>query len=250
MPEITPILYVFAISHYCEKARWALDYLGIDYELRYVAPGEHRDIAKRLGAPGTSVPYLAVGERVIQGSAAIINWAQSMPSANGRSLAAEPDRKSCAEIEKRVDDIAGFHVRRFYYSEAMVEHPAMVRPLFIQGLPLSKRMLIRLAWQKIRKIMIKRMDLGAEQGEDSRRIVEAELNWIGGFLADGRSYLLGEEFSRADVAAASLLAPLALPNEHPTYGSIEHPPRLATVVAEWNQQRTLQWVRQIYAKHR
>jgi len=250
VPEITPVLYVFAISHYCEKARWALDYLGTDYELRYVAPGEHRDIAKRLGAPGTSVPYLAVGERVIQGSADIIDWAQSMRSTNERCLAAEPDSKSCAEIEKRIDDVAGVHVRRFYYSEAMVEHPATVRPLFTQGLPLSKRMLIRLAWQEIRKIMIKRMDLGAEQGEDSRRIVEAELNWIDGLLADGRTYLLGQKLSRADIAVASLLAPLALPDEHPTYGSIEHPPRLATVVAGWNQQRTLQWVRQIYAKHR
>jgi len=73
MPSITPVLYVFAISHYCEKARWTLDYLGIDYELRHVAPGEHGQIAKKLGAPRTSVPYLSTGDEVIQGSADIID---------------------------------------------------------------------------------------------------------------------------------------------------------------------------------
>jgi glutathione S-transferase len=28
-----PVLYVFAISHYCEKTRWALDHFGIAYRL-------------------------------------------------------------------------------------------------------------------------------------------------------------------------------------------------------------------------
>lgn len=27
-----PTLYVFAISHYCEKARWALDFFEVDYQ--------------------------------------------------------------------------------------------------------------------------------------------------------------------------------------------------------------------------
>ena len=44
------ILYVFNISLYCEKARWALDHFGIDCELRHVMVGTHRRIAKKLGA--------------------------------------------------------------------------------------------------------------------------------------------------------------------------------------------------------
>jgi Glutathione S-transferase, N-terminal domain len=50
------ILYVFAISHYCEKARWALDHYGIDYELEYTMPGANRKIAKKLGAKSGSLP--------------------------------------------------------------------------------------------------------------------------------------------------------------------------------------------------
>ena len=247
MAETTPVLYVFAISHYCEKARWALDYLGVDYELRHVAPGEHGEIAKKLGAPQSSVPYLAIDGRVIQGSADIISWAEK-ESSSGKSLT--PDAEACAEIEQRIDDVAGVHVRRFYYSEALVEHPSTIRPLFTQDLPLLKKLMISLAWGKIRKIMIDRMDLGTRQGEESKNILDEELNWVDGLLADGRSYLVGDRFSRADIAVASILAPLVLPAEHPVYAELQHPPRMTQELSPWEQRPSFKWVREMYAKHR
>ncbi len=246
----TPTLYIFAISHYCEKARWALDYLGIDYRLRYVAPGEHMKIAKQLGCPGTSVPYLALKDRVIQGSADIITWAESTRSSNGKRLTPDADIERAAAIEKRIDDIAGVHLRRFYYSEALVEHPSTVRPIFTKHLPLLKKLPIIVGWGKIRSIMKKRMDLGKQQGEESQAITDAELAWIDDLLSDGRAYLVGNRFSRADISVASLLSPLVLPEQHPTYVGLTHPPRLAATVAAWDERPSLRWVRDVYAKHR
>ena len=250
MNSSRPILYIFAISHYCEKARWALDYLGIEYELRYVAPGEHMQIAKDLGAPRTSVPYVSVDGQVVQGSAAIIDWADTATTSKDRRLTPGDDREECALIEKRFDDIAGVHVRRFYYSEAIVEFPNTVRPMFTRNLPLSKKLFISMGWGKIRKLMMARMDLGTEQGQESRDITEGELDWVDELLSDGRQYLVGDRFSRADIAAASLLAPLALPSEHPTYNKMKQPPRMAADVSNWEQRPSLQWVRDIYTKHR
>jgi len=242
-----PVLYAFAISHYCEKARWALDFLGVDYELHHVAPGEHGEIAKKLGAPGTSVPYLLIDDKVIQGSADIVSWAEG-ESTSGKSLAANSEAGD--EIEGRIDEIAGVHIRRWYYSEALVEHPSTIRPIFTRDLPLFKKMMISLAWGKIRRIMIARMDLGMTQGEESKSIVDNEVTWIDGLLADGRSYLVGNEFSRTDIAVASILAPLVLPQEHPVYKDLQHPPRLAQELSGWEQRPSFKWVRDIYAKHR
>ncbi|MBW2292390.1 MAG: glutathione S-transferase N-terminal domain-containing protein, partial [Deltaproteobacteria bacterium] len=45
-PTIT--LYEFSLSHYNEKARWALDYKGIPYRSRPVLPGFHQGILRRL----------------------------------------------------------------------------------------------------------------------------------------------------------------------------------------------------------
>ena len=245
----TPTLYIFAISHYCEKARWALDYLGIDYELRHVAPGEHIQIAKKLGCPASAVPYLELENRAIQGSADI-SWAESTRSANGKRLTPDVDIEQAVAIEKRIDDIAGVHVRRLYYSEALVEHPSTVRPIFTRYLPFLKKLPILLGWGKIRSIMKKRMDLCREQGDESQAITHTELLWIDELLADGRSYLVGNRFSRADIAVASLLSPLVLPEQHPTYAGLVHPPRLAATVSNWADRPSLKWVREIYAKHR
>lgn len=246
----TPILYVFAISHYCEKVRWALDYLGIDYALRHVAPGEHAQIARKLGASRSSVPYLQADGKVLQGSANILDWAEDAAADGDERLTPDAARDECGRIEKRIDEIAGVHIRRYYYSEALVEYPETVRPIFTRDLSLPKKLLIRLAWGKIRGLMIARMDLGENQGQESRAILEAELDWIDGLLADGRQYLVGDRFSRADIAVASLLSPLALPPEHPVYRNISHPPGLAKDIAGWAHRPALNWVCRMYTQHR
>ena len=105
-------------------------------------------------------------------------------------------------------------------------------------------------WGLVRQVMMGMMDLGPEQRKESRRIVEGELDWFDGLLSDGRRFLLGERFSRADMTAASLLAPLALPKEHPTYGMLDLPPLARADLARWSLRPAMAWVREIYSAHR
>ncbi len=245
-----PILYVFAISHYCEKARWALDSLAVDYELRHLAPGLHGLIAKRLGAPGSSLPLLVADGRVVHGSGAILEWADAATTNDSMRLCPDAMREECRLLEQRLDDVAGVHARRYYYSEALVEHPQTVRPMFTRDLSFGQGLLLRAAWGRVRALMIRAMDLGFEQGQQSKQILEQELDWFDGLLSDGRRFLVGDRFSRADLTAASLLAPIALPPEHPTYGRLELPPRARADLARWSDRPTTGWVREIYRTHR
>ena len=244
-----PKLYVFAISHYCEKARWTLDYLGIEHQVVYLAPGQHVKFSAQLGLKKSSLPILSTGETIIQGSTAIIDWAETQYT-SGRHLTPQENSKDCQEIEQRLDNIAGVHVRRYFYSEAMVDHPQIVRPIFTGNLPWLQKLIVSLGWGKIRRIMIQRMDLGPEQRVDSRTIVDTELTWLDSLLSDGRCYLVGDEFSRADLSAASLLAPLVSPPEHPVYAGLAMPPLITGEVAAWDQRASLQWVRRMYQEHR
>ena len=246
-----PELYVFAISHYCEKARWALDYLSVDYDLRFMAPGEHRKVAARISGSPSSVPYLVADGELISGSSAIIDWAENRVDDEAVKLTPEPGHlNACKEIEQRVDATAGVHIRRYYYSEALVETPNDVRDVFVRDLALVKGLVMRLAWKRVQEVMIRFMDLGFEQGQESRGIVDQELAWIDKLLKDGRTFLVGDCLSRADISVAAILAPLVLPPEHPTYRLMEHPPRMARELEEWRDRASLQWVRQIYAKYR
>ena len=98
--------------------------------------------------------------------------------------------------------------------------------------------------------MIKVMDLGPEQGIESKEIVEGELSWMDGLIADGRRYLVGDRFTRADLTAASLLAPLVIPMEHPRYPKLDLPDSMSAYIQELKDRPAINWVRGIYREHR
>jgi glutathione S-transferase len=244
-----PVLHVFAISHYCEKARWALDRFGIGYRMSHVMPGANRKRAKQLGLRAGSLPFLQIGTSAIGGSDAIIDWGEENRSATSASLRGD-DPAAVRALENRLDEVIGVHVRRYYYSDALLNDPASVRPIFSRDLPFLPRLAMRAAWPKIVPVMIRFMDLGKSQGLESRDILLRELDWLDGILADGRPFLVGGALSRADITAASLLAPLVSPLQHPTYAALKLPDALAATVAGWQDRRSLTWVENIYAQCR
>jgi glutathione S-transferase len=244
-----PVLHVFAISHYCEKARWALDHFNVPYQLLHIMPGRNRPAAKTLGLKTGSLPFLQLGDTAIGGSSAIIDWAETQRGATASSLTAR-DAAEAAVLEQRLDNIIGVHVRRFYYSDALFNDPASVRPIFARDLPFLQKWAVTLGWSKIVPLMIKAMDLGPLQGAESHDRLIVELDWLDGLLADGRRYLAGDAFSRVDITAASLLAPLITPAQHPTYATLALPVALARSIAPWRNRPILQWVKRIYAEHR
>ena len=71
-----PILYQFPISHYCEKARWALEHRNIDYEIKNLIPGPHITTLKKI-APQSHTPVLQCEGNTIQGSEKIIDYLEA-----------------------------------------------------------------------------------------------------------------------------------------------------------------------------
>ena len=186
----------------------------------------------------------------MQGSAAIVDWAAA---AGAKHLTPNTRREACLEVEKRLDDGMGVHVCD-YCSEALVDHSETVRPIFATDLTLFHKMLLSGTWRAVRKGMIDLMDPGPEQGQDSKRIVEGELSCLDGLLSNGRRFLVGEQFSRADMTAVSLLAPLLAPltspNEHPPHADLRLPRRLAADLVSWENRPSINAVREIYGQYR
>ena len=236
---MTNQLYVFAVSHYCEKAQWALAHHGITHELCFLAPGLHFHLAKDHSLIETSVPILIHDKGVVQGSANIMDWAE-LQSDPQNSIAAN----GASEIEQRVDDILGVHVRRFYYSEVLVNDPDEAEREFTAGLAAADKKTFNEIFSLVRDGMIDAMDLGSAQGEESRMIVKRELAWLDELLEDGRDYLIADRFSRADLAVAALTSPIVKPIESPlsSYYSLDN--------SEWNVHPCLSWAREIYRRHR
>ncbi|MEJ2451671.1 MAG: glutathione S-transferase N-terminal domain-containing protein [Gammaproteobacteria bacterium] len=67
------LLYQFPISHYFEKARWALDYNQVPYATKNLLPGLHlRTLRNKVN--DTTLPVLRMNGEYIQGSDRIIDF--------------------------------------------------------------------------------------------------------------------------------------------------------------------------------
>jgi glutathione S-transferase len=117
MVTARPQLITFAASHFCEKARWALDWHGISYDEVGWPPGLHRILAKRRGLKEAKVPILFDGEDVVQGTVAIVDWADRKGQNQDRTLTPKDGRSEVSEIENRAGDLIGVHVRRLAFAD-------------------------------------------------------------------------------------------------------------------------------------
>jgi glutathione S-transferase len=102
-----------------------------------------------------------------------------------------------------------------------------------------------------RRLIVVRMNARPKLLPTFERGVEAELDWFDGCLG-GRDHLVGNSFGRgrADLTAASLLAPLARPLACPLYRHPKLPEAAEEALARWSTRPSLRWVERIYAEHR
>jgi glutathione S-transferase len=247
--EAKPKLITFAASHFCEKARWALDWLGLDYEEVGWPPGLHLVLTKVHGAKASTLPIVLDGGALIQGSGVIIDWAESKVRGRGRSLTpARPDEAK--EIERRTDAVIGVHVRRLAFAELLPRHAHVVKPALFYRASGWRRVAGDVMWPVTRRLMQHIYDAGPGAAADSRAKLEAEFDWLDAKLADGRPYLAGDRFSRADLTVASLLANFVRPAELPREHGMEGPASLAADVTRWSERPVMAFVREQYRKHR
>jgi glutathione S-transferase len=227
----------FGISHYCEKARWALDWHGIAYEEINWPPGVHIILAKSCGAKQTSLPILLAGRTVIQGSGAIIDWADRQTRDPARRLTVVDAR----QIEQRADSVIGAHVRRLVYAGLLPRYPELAN---------AHRLAANAKWPLSRRIMMRMHDITPDAAAESRSILESELDWLDSTLADNRRYLAGDRFSRADITVASLLVFFARPQGMPTYWAMSIPAALLADRERWRDRPVMRWVVAQYQAHR
>ena len=243
------VLYTFQISHFAEKARWALDWKGVKYQERRLLPGPHLAVTRRLGKV-TSVPILVCDGQVVQGSSAIINFAdERWPDRPLTSqTAAERDRER--ELERWLDDELGAPVRRMFYFHALGE-PNLVRPLLTQRGPWWGPLFYRVGYRAVASRIRALYEINADTAEQDRKRVEAVFARVDQLL-EGRSYLVGDRFGRADLTLAALAAPLWHPPEHSMRWPPDeaYPARLRELRAELGRWRARDHVLRMYREHR
>lgn len=235
-------LYQFECSHYCEKARWALDHKGLSYEVRNLIPGPHRHTTESL-APTSEAPILVHDGQAIQGSAAIIDYLdRGWPER--RLTPQNPQSGSLAcEWERYFDAEIGVTIRCWFYYHAL-PHRALATRFLLKGTPWYGRPLYALIFPVVRRAMRQAMHIDAENAARSEARLRAALKRLDE-AQRGHRYLVDGRFSRADLAACALLSPLVFPD--PT---LDLPAPISRFRAEHEGAPFFAWVAETYRRQR
>ncbi len=206
-------LITVALSHFCEKARWALDWTRVPYCEEDHLPVFHF-LATLLTAASTTVPVLRLPDRVLRDSTDILLYADAKAAAADRLLPLEPSaRRECLQLEALCDVELGPATRLLAYHH-LLPQPQLCLPTIQTSGPRWQQRLVRPLFPLIRAAMRWRMQIHEAGAQAARRAIAQVFSVVAQRLADGRPYLLGEQFSAADLTFAALAAPLVQPAQY------------------------------------
>lgn len=207
-------LITIPLSHYCEKARWALERAGVDFVEEPHLPGFSSRATKRAGGTRTT-PVLVAPEGVFDQSAAILRYADARAPAERRLVpldAALADEHEA--FERELDDDFGPHVRRLAYG-LLLDRPALLVRTTRGRVPAFEHLLFRALRPLFLRTLVQVLKITPAGVERSRARVLAVLDRTDALLGDGRPFLFGEHCGPADLTLAALGAPLVMPAEYP-----------------------------------
>jgi glutathione S-transferase len=205
-------LLTIPISHFCEKARWALERAGLEYREERHVQGVNRVVSKRAGGHGT-LPVLICEAGVLAESEAILRYADAhLPEA--RQLF--PDQ--AAEVTtlcRELDAGLGPDGRRLMYAHMLPRKDFMLEFNDV-GVPRWEDRMMRSLWPVVSYWGRRELEVRDDTLEQDRPRVLAAFDGIAERLEDGRPYLFGERFTAADLTFAALAAAVVVPPEYGT----------------------------------
>lgn len=247
-----PTLWQIDISHFSEKARWALDYKGVDHVRRSPMPGVHMAIALWLsrGAKKT-FPILQLDGRTIADSTAIVAALEER-SPDRPLYPAEPEqRRRALELEDYFDEELGPHVRLLAWHD-LINEPQLLAEVAAQSAPGPLGKAKGLTGAYARTFTSLRFGANSDEAAETARAkivtamdrLEAELE------ANGGDFLVGDEFSVADLTAASLFYPVVGPENGPMLADQPTPAAFQAFRDGLCDHPGYIWVEETFRRHR
>jgi glutathione S-transferase len=244
-------LITIPISHYCEKARWALERVEMPYREERHVQGVHQVVARRVGG-GITVPVLVTPGGAIGDSAEILAWVDERTRPEHRLFPSESDaRGEVVCLCRRFDEGLGPRGRRLMYIHMLADAKLALR-FNNAGVPGWEDRFIRYGWPVAQRYVKRVLDIRPGIEIEDEAAVFGELDYVAERLSDGRPYLCGERFGAADLTFAALCASVIVP---PAYGvPLPQPdvlsPGMAALVERAREHPAGRYALALFAEHR
>jgi glutathione S-transferase len=227
------VLITIPISHYCEKARWALDRAGVRYRERPHLQLIHWLAVRRAGGRRTA-PVLVCGDLVLADSAEIVAEADASAPEGRRLYPDDPVLVAeIKELEREFDERLGPQGRLWMY-DALRGRRDIAIAYACTGVPAWERRVLPVVYPLVTRVIDRYLRITPDAAARSEAEVRGIFDAVAERLADGRPYLCGDRFTAADLTFAALAAAVLMPPEYgvPLPQPDELPQPMAAVVRE------------------
>jgi glutathione S-transferase len=252
MSDGKPTLWQLDISHYSEKARWALAHKGVAYRRRAPLPGGHMAVALWLtrGSEKT-LPILQLDGRTIGDSTAIVAALEARYPEPPLYPADPEQRRRALALEDFFDEELVPHTRLLAFHE-LINEPQMFAEVASQAVPAPLGRAKGFVGAYARAFTSLRFGANSDAAAATARgkIVAAMDRLDAELAANGGEYLVGEGFTVADLTAAALFYPLVAPAEGPLPDDTPRPPALESFRVELSDRPGFLWVEEMFRRHR
>ena len=244
-------LLTIPMSHYCEKARWGLERLGISYYEERHMQAFHYPRTWWV-SKGPMVPVLQHGDRVISDSTAILKYLDGLAPTNARLYPDDPrQRKQVEALEDLFDEELGVESRRFAYFH-FLDYPQRMLALAGQGVPALEKILTPPLFPLMRRFAGRLLQPTRERVDRGLQRCREICAMSDRLLAEKGDYLLGDDLTAADLSLACMMAPLVVPENYGIRlpGLSELPTLMRREVMAFRQTRTGGYVLELFATER
>jgi glutathione S-transferase len=245
---VTAVLWHIEISHYNEKARWALDYKQIPYGLRTPIPGLHGVRAAMLTrGRQRRLPVLKLDGRTIGDSTAIIAALERYQPQPPIYPDDPTDRAQALMLEDYFDEQLAPALRRLVWYHTLGDTEAVVQATMPNDAAWRQR-LMRTLLPVARPIVRADYNVNSPGAIAATHTIRAAMDRIESELQPS-GYLVGDRFGVADLTAAALFTPLLDPPGRPYLPRTLAPP-LMELREELTAREGGRWIHETYARHR
>lgn len=242
-------LITIGFSHFCEKARWALDRSELQYREEAHVPLLHWGASLRAGG-GRTVPVLVTPAGVLRESTKILEYVDAELAPERRLFPGEDDVEVRALVEE-FDRGIGPAVRRWLYSHLLRSREAATELLTSMG-PSWERRVARGGFPVMRALIVRGLKIDAAGSARSLERMQRTFDAVEARLADGRRYLTGDRFTAADLTFAALAGVLVQPAEYgrPAPLSAGAIPAISEMIGATRARPAGQFLQRVYAEQR
>ncbi len=247
-----PSFISIGVSNVDESARWVLDYNQVAYIDSRHPPGVHiLTVNYWVGKPGLfNNPVYLSRDNMVYTALSIAEYFETVCAEDKHLFPADPALKQqmLDFVNWSLTDMAG-PVSQYAYG-ILLPRKRITRPLMNVGARWWEKLIVNTTYCILAKKIKQGLQITTPQA--ALEGVKAGFAKVEQTLSDGRKYLMGDEFTFADVMCASNAAPVILPSQFggtsPTLDTL--PPGYKKNVEELRQTPTGQFVTRIYNDHR